>query len=178
MKLLITALVMTTLISPCIYAADYRSDYIGQEQRKIKSLSDEDLAAIQNGKGWGLAKAAELNGYPGPRHVLDMAEELGITDEQRSEMERLFGEMKAQAIAEGERYLIAERRLEEAFRNKTIDQTTLKTLIDSSADALAELRYEHLYTHLKAIRLLSDHQIASYNRLRGYAGDGDQHHGH
>lgn len=52
------------------------SPYAGQEMRDIKSLSDNDVQSLQNGTGeafGGIAKLAELNGYPSPRHVLDMA---------------------------------------------------------------------------------------------------------
>ncbi len=55
------------------------SKYIGQENRKIKSLSSEDIESLETGTGdafGGLAKLAELNGYPGPRHVLDLGKEV------------------------------------------------------------------------------------------------------
>jgi hypothetical protein len=57
--------------------------YAGQQARTIKALSDEDIAALLKGDGMGFAKAAELNGYPGPKHVLDLAEKLKLTDAQR-----------------------------------------------------------------------------------------------
>ena len=49
------------------------SPYAGQQTRAIKALSPEDLAGLLNGEGRGMAKAAELNGYPGPVHVLELA---------------------------------------------------------------------------------------------------------
>jgi len=42
------------------------SKYAGQETRAIKSLSSEDIAELRRGGGWGMARAAELNGVPGP----------------------------------------------------------------------------------------------------------------
>lgn len=48
------------------------SKYAGQQKRLIKSLSPGDIAELRRGGGWGLAKAAELNGLPGPAHLLDM----------------------------------------------------------------------------------------------------------
>src|ERR1043166_1905183 len=44
------------------------SPYAGQQSREIKSLSDQEIDGLKNARGLGLAKAAELNGYPGPRH--------------------------------------------------------------------------------------------------------------
>ncbi len=48
--------------------------YSGQEKRIIKSLSPDDMAELRREGGWGLAKAAELNGVPGPVHLLEMKE--------------------------------------------------------------------------------------------------------
>ena len=60
--------------------AHQHSPYAGQEARDIKALSLEEIADLAAGRGMGLALAAELNGYPGPRHVLDLAPELGLED--------------------------------------------------------------------------------------------------
>lgn len=174
MKPVFVALVVTSLMAPCLHASNYQ----GQEKREIKSLSTQDIESIEEGKGWGMAKPAELNGYPGPRHVLDLAEELKLSTEQQIEMEKLFEVMRTQAIAVGERYLEDERRLEDAFRSKQISPDSLKVLIDTSAQARADLRHIHLSTHLKATKLLSRSQITSYNQLRGYDGASAQHHMH
>ncbi len=174
MKTVFVALVVTSLMAPYLHATNYQ----GQEKREIKSLSIQDAESIEEGKGWGMAKPAELNGYPGPRHVLDLAEELKLSADQQIEMEKLFEVMQTQAIAVGERYLEAERQLEQAFRMKDINPDSLRTLIDVSAQARADLRFAHLGTHLKAINHLSRHQIANYNQLRGYGEDSNQHHLH
>jgi len=59
----------------------------GQQARPIKTLSDDDLAAPRNGEGMGMAKAAELNGYPGPKHVLDLAQQLRLADAERRDVQ-------------------------------------------------------------------------------------------
>jgi hypothetical protein len=38
----------------------------------------------------GLALAAELNGYPGPIHVLQLSDKLGLTPEQKARVQSLF----------------------------------------------------------------------------------------
>ena len=58
--------------------------YSGMETRRVKALSEEQIADLEGGRGMGLALAAELNGYPGPLHVLELAETLDLTDEQAS----------------------------------------------------------------------------------------------
>src|SRR4051812_3345086 len=60
------------------------SPYAGQEQREIKSLSADEVKDYLAGKGMGMAKAAELNEYPGPLHVLQLASELNLSPEQKA----------------------------------------------------------------------------------------------
>ncbi|MDN3721981.1 hypothetical protein QW131_29390 [Roseibium salinum] len=56
--------------------------YSGLQTRDIKSLSPEDIEELRRGGGWGLALPAELNGLPGPAHLLTLKEEIGLTAEQ------------------------------------------------------------------------------------------------
>ena len=51
----------------------------------------------------GLALAAELNGYPGPLHVIELADSLRLTPEQRARMEALHTSMTSEAGVLGER---------------------------------------------------------------------------
>ena len=48
------------------------SPYAGEQTRDINALSQEDVDELLRGGGWGLAKAAEMNGMPVsvacPRH--------------------------------------------------------------------------------------------------------------
>ena len=54
------------------------SPYAGQVNAPIKALTAEEQAALLDGQGAGFAKAAELNGYPGPKHVLELSAQLGL----------------------------------------------------------------------------------------------------
>jgi hypothetical protein len=56
-----------------------RQPYAGLEARSIKTLSDQQIGDLRAGRGMGLALAAELNGYPGPMHVLELADALGLS---------------------------------------------------------------------------------------------------
>ncbi len=75
-------LILTIVLLPLsVYSASHdthRSKYAGEENREIKSLSADDIDELRNGGGWGLAKAAELNGVPGPAHLLEMKKEIDI----------------------------------------------------------------------------------------------------
>src|SRR2546429_5560010 len=77
-------------------ASQTPSPYAGQEQRAIKALSEQEIGDLKEGRGIGLAKAAELNSYPGPLHVLELAVQLGLTDEQRERTQTLYNAMREQ----------------------------------------------------------------------------------
>jgi hypothetical protein len=79
--------------------------YAGMAQRAIKALSDQQIADLRAGRGVGLALAAELNGYPGPAHVLENADALRLTPDQRVRTQALFDAMKAAAVPVGERLI-------------------------------------------------------------------------
>ena len=145
--------------------------YAGFEGRAIKSLSEEDLAQLRAGKGWGLALPAELNGKPGPAHLLELKDQIGLMPEQVAAIEALFAEMQAEAIAAGKRFIRAEAALSDAFAGDDLDEVVLRGLLEASAKARAELRFVHLRQHLATVEILEPEQIAAYNRLRGYASD-------
>ncbi|MFP4125672.1 MAG: hypothetical protein ACLFU0_03385 [Alphaproteobacteria bacterium] len=145
------------------------SPYAGQEARAIKSLSPDDIDELRRGGGWGLAKAAELNGVPGPAHLLELKDAIPLDPEQVARLEAIFDEMRTAAIAEGERLIAAEAALEAAFRDGTITEQTLRDLLAAIEASRSALRYIHLRTHLLTPELLSEAQIARYNALRGYA---------
>jgi len=145
------------------------SQYSGQENRDIKSLSPADIDELQRGSGWGLAKAAELNGVPGPAHLLELKDEIPLSQDQVGAITKIYESMRAQAIEQGEAHIRLERELEQGFRNQTITEQTLKRKLGEISTSRGQLRYTHLVTHLKTPELLSTEQIARYNALRGYS---------
>ena len=85
------------------------SPYAGSEKREIKALSSDEMASYLQGKGMGLAKAAELNHYPGPSHVLTLATELALTPDQKARTKTLFESMESEAILLGKQLIVQER---------------------------------------------------------------------
>ncbi len=134
----------------------------------IRGIDAKTIAAYQKGEGAGLALPAELNGYPGPRHVLELADKLGLTEDQRQKIKALADEMLPQAIELGNQILSKERDLELAFRSSTIDENFLQQQVTSIAELQGKLRVVHLRTHLATVKILSPAQIMQYNMLRGY----------
>jgi Spy/CpxP family protein refolding chaperone len=158
------------LASPVLVAAQASSPYTGQELRSIKALSAEDTAALLAGKGMGLAKAAELNGYPGPAHVLELAAPLALTPEQRSRTQALFDSMESGAQALGRALVEQERRLDTLFATKSVTPELLKSALSEIGALQAQVRAAHLQAHLDQVAILTPQQVAHYARLRGYAG--------
>jgi Spy/CpxP family protein refolding chaperone len=150
---------------------DHTSSYAGLETRDIKSLSEEDVEALRQGRGWGLALPAELNGVPGPAHLLEMKDEIGLTEDQVSAIEAIYEEMRAEAIEAGERIMAAEAALDAAFANGGLEEEQLRDLIEEAEAARAELRFVHLLRHLSTPPLLTADQIQRYSELRGYGSD-------
>ena len=158
-----------------VWAAD--APYAGMEGRAIATLSDQDIAALEAGEGWGLALPAELNGWPGPRHVLDMDDVLGLTPAQRGQVERMFGLMQAEARRIGGNYIAAERALDAAFDDPALDPVVLAGLVVAATNALGELRMIHLVAHIETRQILTDAQIETYNTQRGYGAGAHGGHG-
>lgn len=119
-----------------------------------------------------LALAAELNGYPGPLHVLELADVLQLSHEQRTRTNALLTAMKATTIPIGERVIAGEMELDRLFAEKRITGRLLDDLTLRIGTAQGELRAAHLRYHLAMMEVLSLAQITRYVELRGYAGSG------
>lgn len=148
-----------------------QSPYAGFEAREVTSLSESDLAELRRGGGWGLALPAELNGYPGPAHLLELKEKIPLSPAQTAEIQALFDQMRQEAIAAGERFIAAETALDAGFRTPGLTRAELEQLLQAAAEARAALRLVHLSRHLLTSEILSQDQIETYNALRGYTQD-------
>jgi Spy/CpxP family protein refolding chaperone len=149
------------------------SPYAGQEARGIKALSQDDIEGLLAGVGTpfgGMAKPAELNGYPGPRHVLDAAKagELELTGEQQKKIESLYEEMRSEAIQLGKQIIDIEKVIDDAFSSATITKEILQKKVSESASLYGRLRFVHLKYHLVMMDVLTPQQVERYNELRGY----------
>lgn len=145
------------------------SQYAGMQGREIKALDSAAVADYRAGAGMGFALAAELNGFPGPRHVLELADSLELTAAQRTGTERIFGTMQRRAQELGEQILELERELDRRFAHRHIDAAALEDLTGRIAGLNGRLRAVHLGAHLEMTALLTEPQIAKYIRLRGYS---------
>lgn len=174
MRIIVKSLILAALLVGqasivAVAREGHVSTYAGQEARAIKSLSPDDIAELERGGGWGLAKAAELNGLPGPLHLLELKEEIGLSSEQTHRVQALYDEMRTEAIVMGRQLIAQESRLEQYFQSGRPDADELLALLTDIEETRRQLRFIHLSTHLKTPVILTKEQIASYNSLRGYA---------
>ena len=142
--------------------------YAGLQARPLKALSDEQLDDLKAGRGMGLALAGELNGYPGPKHVLELAKELNLTEAQRARTQQLFDDMKAEAVPLGQQLIAAEAGLERQFSGRTITPVSLTAATTAIGATRGTLRATHLKYHLAMMNVLTPDQVRRYGELRGY----------
>lgn len=149
---------------------NHESPYAGFQDREIKALSAAEIQGLLDGQGMSLALPAELNGLPGPRHVLDMSSELGLTEDQGRQVRDIFEAMSQAARDLGARIVELERELDAGFAERTITEDSLDAILQSLAAERARLRAVHLKAHLSLLPVLTDAQRIHYNRMRGYEG--------
>lgn len=159
----------------CAQHAPQAQPYTGLEMRAIKALSDQQVADLKAGRGMGLALAAELNGYPGPLHVLELAAPLALSDGQQAQMRELIGAMRAEAVPLGEQLVAAEADLDRQFAGRTVTETSLQATTAAIGQVQGALRAAHLKYHLSTVAALNPDQVRRYGELRGYAGAAPRH---
>ena len=153
-----------------ILAAAQHAPYAGQERREIKALSAEETKQYLSGAGMGYAQAAELNHYPGPMHVLELADRLSLSPQQRLATDALMKAHKAEAQAIGAKLVEAERNLDRLFASGKVSVTALEDQIKAIAAVQGAYRLSHLETHRRMREILNAEQVRRYDELRGYSG--------
>lgn len=164
---LITPSLLLVLTSVGALAAE-PSPYAGEQTRAIKALSDAEVTQLLNGHGMGLARAAELNRYPGPRHVLDLGADLHLASAQTEALQRIFQSMKAAALPLGRELVARETELDRLFASGRASNDAVLALTREIGRLHGELRAVHLNAHVATVDVLRPHQIARYVELRGY----------
>ena len=147
--------------------------------RAVKALSEQQIEDLRAGRGMGMALAAELNGYPGPRHVLEHADRLALAPAQRERTQALFEAMLAETTSLGEQLIRQETEMDRLFASKTITPEALAAATGAIGTTLGALRGAHLRYHLVMMEVLTPQQVQLYGELRGYrGGHGEGGHGH
>ncbi|PSB22756.1 hypothetical protein C7B61_02680 [filamentous cyanobacterium CCP1] len=146
-----------------------QSPYVTQLDSPVRGLDAQEVDDLLNGRGAGYALTAELNSYPGPRHVLDLNRELALSSEQEQQIEVIFRQMDAEAKRIGQQIVELEQQFSNSFAQGTVSESEIEEKTQQLALLYGQYRAIHLQPHLEVQRLLSAEQIAKYDELRGYS---------
>lgn len=173
--ILIVALIGAALAVPALLCQD--SPYTDHVDREIKALSSEEIEGYLAGAGMGFAMAAELNRFPGPKHVLEHRQALELTAEQAERVEQAYAEMSREATRLGKELVEAERELDRLFALGQVSEESLARAVHGISALRGRLRFAHLVAHLEVTKVLTERQIEQYEELRGYSGAHSSSHG-
>ncbi len=162
------AAIALALVAATGASAQTTQPYASLEMRAIKALSPAQIEDLRVGRGMGMALAAELNGYPGPMHVLELAEKLSLSPDQRQRVQVLIAAMKDESIRLGEKLIEQEAYLDRLFASRTVTPASLAAAMETIGGTQAALRGAHLKSHLATLELLTPDQAGLYSQLRGY----------
>ncbi|MCU7933917.1 MAG: hypothetical protein KZQ99_03435 [Candidatus Thiodiazotropha sp. (ex Dulcina madagascariensis)] len=176
MKLILNFAIISIFSAVAIASTD--SNYSGLQANALKSLSNQEITGYLNGKGMGFSKVAELNHFPGPRHVIDLASELSLSKQQIHEANSIYQSMHLEAKKYGSEFVAKEREIEHLFLSQNVDSQNLKILVRESAELKGKIRLAHLKAHISQKQLLTRDQIRKYDEIRGYVGGQNQKHMH
>lgn len=179
MKTGILSILISCVFTSMTAAGTEAVPYAGQEQRTIKAMSEREIQDTLAGKGMGYAKAAELNHYPGPAHVLELAPKLELRDAQLTRTRAIHAAMQKDAVRAGQALVEKERELDRLFASKTINAELLRATLNEISRLQAEVRRVHLQAHLDQRVVLTEEQVTRYDTLRGYGASATHsHEGH
>jgi Spy/CpxP family protein refolding chaperone len=130
------------------------------------ALTDAEVAGLLDGGGLGMARPAEAHGYPGPLHVLELADALGLSPEQRAQTEAIRAAMLAEARALGAEVVEQERALDALFAQERATPALVDAVTAEIAALRGRLRAAHLRAHLTQRALLTPAQVEAYVQLR------------
>jgi hypothetical protein len=164
---LMSIVLSVTVVAPAVAIVQHTHSP-GQTAGTISTLTEEQVTQLRAGEGMGFAKAAELNHYPGPRHVLDLAKELGLTAGQAERIRAIQTRMHEEAVRLGEQVIAAEASLDQHFKHRHVSDESIRTMTLELGRLQGELRAVHLRAHLQTAEVLANDQVARYDELRGY----------
>ncbi len=131
-----------------------------------EACSAEFDKVVGEGRGFGLAFAADQNGYPGPMHVLELKDRLKLTPDQEAKAQALMHAMFAESKPRSARLLEAEATLRRLFADRAADDAAVRAVVAEAERARGEVRLVHLLAHLKTRDLLTEDQRRLYHEAR------------
>ena len=166
--LVVTSILMTPPAAVQAQHDHAHSPYADLVVDSAATVPAEEAAQLRAGEGMGFALVAELNQYPGPKHAVELAVQLALSDEQVASLGGIRERMTREAVAKGLEVLAAEGLLTTLFRDGTATAGEIARQTATIGRLRGELRAIHLEAHLETKRLLTPEQVRDYDRHRGY----------
>lgn len=163
---LLSACLAAFLAASAIPGAAQQGQQAGHHGRDHGGKQAREFRNLQQGRGMGMGRAAETNGYPGPMHVLQHAEALELSDGQIERTRELMTRVKSRAPELGKQIVDAEERLEAMFAEDSVNAAKMDALLLQIAELRAHLRSLHLTAHLDQAAVLTEAQLEKYKTLR------------
>jgi hypothetical protein len=158
-----------------------------REGTGIPALSEAQTAGYLDGKAMWHASVAELNHYPSPRRVFELAEALELTEGQRRATTKLDEETRQEAIRLGRELVALEQKLNRIFVWNQATADNIAIIVIDIGTLQTQLRLTHLVASIRQKSLLTEEQVRRYDELQGRGMDsgksskkmscGAQHHG-
>jgi Spy/CpxP family protein refolding chaperone len=168
MRILMTTIVATAGLLGTASSVSWGQHGHGHEggHQAAEACSAEFDKVVGEGRGFGLAFAADQNGYPGPLHVLELKDRLKLTADQEAQAQALLHAMFVESKPKSARLLEAEAKLRRLFAARTADDAAVRAAVAEVERARSEVRLVHLLTHLKTRELLTEDQRRIYHEAR------------
>ncbi len=136
----------------------------------LGGISQAEKEALRSGAGLGAGRLAMMNGYPGPKHVLEMADELELTAAQKESIGKIFAEAKASFAQMGARLVEKEEALEAMFASGSVDVKDVEKRAKEIGELQGALRAGHLNAHVRTKQELSPAQLEKLSSGMGAHG--------
>lgn len=165
-----TIIALALLSATTALAQDMSKCPMHAEHTTIKSLSEKEVSDYLAGAGMGFGRTGELNGYPGPKHVLELSDRLSISPEQKAKLEAAMKVMRESASRLGAELVAKEKELDRRFASGSIDRASMEALTAEIGRLQGQLRSVHLAAHLEGKAILTEAQVSRYMEARGHTG--------
>src|SRR5213594_1524659 len=137
-----------------------------QGHQVAQTCASEFEKVVGEGRGFGLAFAADQNGYPGPMHVLELKDRLKLSADQEAKAQALMQAMFAESKPKSAQLLEAEAKLRRLFADRSADDAAVRAAVGEVERARSQVRLVHLLAHLKTRGLLTEDQRRIYHEAR------------
>jgi hypothetical protein len=138
-----------------------------REGTGIPALSETQATSYLEGNAMWQASVAELNHYPSPSRVLELAEPLGLTVIQRWSTTNLHEEARREAIRLGEELVALEHKLNRIFVWNQASPDNIEKIVLDIGTLRTQIRLTHLVASIRQKALLTEEQVRHYDELRG-----------